>query len=314
MTSSEREQSLERVRFFADFSDTERRRLAASATVVQFAAGALICREGEIGDCAYVVVQGSAQVFTHDKSGQELTLDRHGPLVLFGEQSLLPGRSNRRNASVRATPDGAVTLLRIQKEDFQNALSEQRHLRDLLAQVGEEQVRQRAMRTRALVRLWALFVFVNGFLTTAILGGVAILSQTPFVFPSLGPTAFLLFFTPTTPAASPRNVLCGHAVGVLCGYGALWVTGLQDAGPATMTALDGWRVLAAALSLAATGGLMILLDVPHPPAAATTLIVSLGVVTRPWYLAVILLAVALLTLQALVINRLAGVKYPLWAR
>lgn len=76
--------------------------------------------------------------------------------------------------------------------------------------------------------------------------------------------------------------------------------------------VDLQRVLAAALSLAATGALMILLRAPHPPAGATTLIISLGIVTRPNHLAVIEVAVALLTLQAIVINRLAGINYPLW--
>jgi CBS-domain-containing membrane protein len=58
---------------------------------------------------------------------------------------------------------------------------------------------------------------------------------------------------------------------------------------------------------------MILLNVPHPPAAATTMIVALGVVTRPAYLFVLEGAVALLVGQAIVINRLTGVRYPLWS-
>jgi CBS domain-containing membrane protein len=159
----------------------------------------------------------------------------------------------------------------------------------------------------------ALFMFVNGFISIAILTGLAKLFQTPFVFPSLGATAFLVFFTPTTPAASPRNTLCGHAVGIICGYGALWVTGLQNAGPAIVRELSWTRILAVALSLAATAAVMILLDVAHPPAAATAMIVALGVVTRPAYLVVLEVAVALLVGQAIIINRLTGVRYPLWA-
>jgi len=68
-----------------------------------------------------------------------------------------------------------------------------------------------------------------------------------------------------------------------------------------------------ALSLATTGALMIRLNVPHPPAAATTLIVSLGVVSRPAYLVVLEIGVALLVVQAIIINRLTGVRYPFWA-
>ena len=159
----------------------------------------------------------------------------------------------------------------------------------------------------------ASFVFINGFITIALLAAVAMASRTPFVFPSLGPTAFLLFFSPRLPASSPRNTLYCHAIGILCGWGALWITGLQDAPPAIVTGVDFPRVLAAALSLAATGAFMVLANAPHPPAGATTLIVSLGIVTRPPHLAMIELAVALLAFQAIVINRLAGVGYPVWA-
>jgi CBS-domain-containing membrane protein len=57
---------------------------------------------------------------------------------------------------------------------------------------------------------------------------------------------------------------------------------------------------------------MVLLRAPHPPAGATTLIVSLGILRQPWQLLLLMVAVALLTFQAIVINRLAGIPYPLW--
>jgi CBS-domain-containing membrane protein len=161
--------------------------------------------------------------------------------------------------------------------------------------------------------IWALFMFLNGFVTIAILAAVAMVSRTPFVFPSLGPTAFLFFFTPRAPAASPRHTIYGHAIGIACGYGALWLFGLQDAPPAMATGVSLARVGAAALSLASTGAWMILAKAAHPPAGATTLIIALGIVTRPFHLLVIEIAVAILTLQAIVINRLAGIDYPLWA-
>jgi CBS-domain-containing membrane protein len=162
--------------------------------------------------------------------------------------------------------------------------------------------------------VWAAFMFANGFITIGILAAVAMVSHTPFVFPSLGPTAFLFFFTPTLPTASPRHTLYGHAIGIACGYGALMVTGLEHAPPAMVAGVNLYRVLAAALSLATTGALMILLKAAHPPAGATTLIVSLGIVTRPFHLLVIEVAVALLVVQAIIINRLAGIDYPFWAR
>lgn len=162
--------------------------------------------------------------------------------------------------------------------------------------------------------MWALFMFINGFITIAILTGVAMVSHTPFVFPSLGPTAILLFYTPFSPTASPRHTIYGHAIGILCGYGSLLLLGLHHAPPAIGANVDSRRIMAAGLSLALTAALMILLKAAHPPAGATTLIVSLGLVTRPFYLVIIEVAVALLVGQGILINRLAGLEYPLWAR
>ena len=48
----------------------------------------------------------------------------------------------------------------------------------------------------------------------------------------------------------------------------------------------------------------------HPPAGATTLIVSLGIISQPRELVVIEVAVILLTAQAFVINRIAGSTIP----
>jgi len=73
------------------------------------------------------------------------------------------------------------------------------------------------------------------------------------------------------------------------------------------------RMGAAALSLGLTAGVMAWVRAPHPPAGATTLIVSLGILTDPVHLGVLMLAVVLLVLQGFVINRLAGVDYPYWA-
>jgi hypothetical protein len=214
---------LQRLPLFSDLEAGELRELAEVAQVVQFPASALIFREGEAGDCAYVVVRGSVEVFAIDRNGDEVVLAQLKELDHVGEQSLLPGRSGRRNASVRACED--TTLFRIPKAEFQKILTQRQTLKDLLSATGQQQVRANVIRTARLARIWALFMFINGFISIGILCGLAMVFQTPFIFPSLGATAFLVFFTPTTPAASPRNALCGHAIGIACGYAALWVTG-----------------------------------------------------------------------------------------
>lgn len=158
----------------------------------------------------------------------------------------------------------------------------------------------------------SLYVFVNGFLTIGILALLALVTGNPFVFPSLGPTAYLLFFSPLAKASSPRNTILGHAIGLICGYGAFVLTGAGSIPFGGHPGIFWPRILAAALSLSATGAFMALLDVSHPPAGATTLIVSLGIIARPRELVVIEVAVLLLVAQALLINRLAGLPYPFW--
>ncbi|HKD79517.1 MAG TPA: HPP family protein [Candidatus Angelobacter sp.] len=156
------------------------------------------------------------------------------------------------------------------------------------------------------------YVFVNSFITIAVLALLALVTRNPFVFPSLGPTAYLLFFSPLGKTSSPRNIVLGHAIALACGYAAFALTG---AGAVPFGVHQGifWpRILAAALSLSSTGALMVLLDVSHPPAGATTLIVSLGIISKPPELVIIEVAVFLLVAQALVINRLAGLPYPWW--
>jgi len=163
------------------------------------------------------------------------------------------------------------------------------------------------------VPILALFAFINGCVSIGLMALTALVLRAPFVFPSLGPTAFLFFYTPRAPAASPRNTIIGHAIGALAGWFSLQVFGLADAGPAVTSDMTWQRIFAAALSLGLTSGVMVLLRSPHPPAGATTLIISLGVLREPWQLGVLMLAVGMLTLQAIVINRAAGVPYPLWS-
>ncbi len=159
----------------------------------------------------------------------------------------------------------------------------------------------------------ALFALLNGFISIALMSAVALATRAPFVFPSLGPTAFLFFYTPLAPAASPRNTIIGHLIGATAGWLSLALFGLLEEPPALTEGVTTARIFAAATSLGLTAALMVLFRSPHPPAGATTLIVSLGLMREPWELAVLMVAVVLISGQAIVINRLAGIPYPLWA-
>jgi len=160
----------------------------------------------------------------------------------------------------------------------------------------------------------AIYVCVNGFITIGLLGLLAFLTGSPFVFPSLGPTAYLFFFSPLAEVSSPRNTILGHAIGLICGYAAFALAVASSPPFGISHGVHGARLLAAALSLSATGALMAFLRISHTPAGATTLIVSLGIISQPKELVIIEVAVILLTVQAFAINRLAGIPYPVWSK
>jgi len=161
----------------------------------------------------------------------------------------------------------------------------------------------------------AIYTFVGGLLTIALSGSLAWALKEPLVFPSLGATAFLFFETPMAEVASPRNTLIGHYTGALVATLWLFVFGLQDH-PNVLVMGEGFtpeRAAAVALSVACTGGVLRLLRAAHPPAGATTVIVSVGFLHTAEQLAVLAAGVALLTVTAHLTNRVLGVPAPRWS-
>ncbi len=158
----------------------------------------------------------------------------------------------------------------------------------------------------------AVFGFLSGSLAIGMLAWMAHMAYSPLVFPSLGPTAFLLFYQPLAPSASPRNTLCGHFIGAAAGWVSLLIFGLADVPGSGLGDITWTRMGAAALSIGLTIGVMELWDVPHAPAGATTMIVSLGLMSRLWQLGILMVAVFALVALGWAINRLVGIPYPLW--
>lgn len=156
------------------------------------------------------------------------------------------------------------------------------------------------LRIRLSVRFGTMFV----------IGSAATVTSQPFIFPSLGPTALMIFAHPLRREAAPRHILIGHALGAGSGYLALAVTGLLDV-PFTST-ISAHRVLADALALALTAALMTLSRAEHAPAGATTLIVSLGILPLLRDFIALMVAVTALTLLGLLVDRCFKIDYPLW--
>lgn len=86
----------------------------------------LIIRESELGDCMYIILEGAVEVLIRaESSGREIAIATLRAGDFFGERSLLPGSTGRRNATVRAIYqtkvfriDKKYVLLSVKRDDF----------------------------------------------------------------------------------------------------------------------------------------------------------------------------------------------------
>lgn len=130
----------------------------------------------------------------------------------------------------------------------------------------------------------------------ALLATVSWATGRPFVFPSLGPSAYVLA-TDGEGELGARRVVGGHVVGVVAGLLAyhLLAPGLTLASLPAAGSPDALRLAASGtLSVALSAAGMVASGTEHAPAAATTLIVALGLLAAPVDGAVIVAAVAVL--------------------
>ncbi len=160
----------------------------------------------------------------------------------------------------------------------------------------------------------AVTLFAGALALMALAGVVALGAKQTLLFPSLGPTAMLFFARPLPPECTVRNVVVGHWVGILTGLAALEVFGLRALPSAVIHGLDAKRVIAAALSVAVTATVLRLIRSPHAPAGASTLIVSLGLLTTNRQLVMMAASVLLVAVAGWGLNLLAGVRVPLWRK
>jgi CRP-like cAMP-binding protein len=95
---------LSKIPLFASLSHDELTEIIKSPDngYEEYAMKARIIREEEIGDCMYVILDGTVEVSISGSSGREISIATLRKGDFFGEQSLLPHGTGRRNASVYA--------------------------------------------------------------------------------------------------------------------------------------------------------------------------------------------------------------------
>jgi len=127
-------------RLFRSLSEGEMLRVEGASRLVRPKAGEILLREGQPGDCLYIIVTGSVEIFVLDEMGKPVTLATLHEGNYFGEQALLPKGSGRRNANARA--DAGTCLLRVDADVLLDLLERDQRLLQALRLVGEAQTRK----------------------------------------------------------------------------------------------------------------------------------------------------------------------------
>jgi ATP-binding cassette subfamily B protein len=118
-------------KLFMALDEPARKRLMALSSKRAFAAGAVICKEGDESADFFVVTRGKVTV-SGDDLGEEKSLGSIGPGQFFGEMAALTGQ--KRQATVTAAE--ATELVCFPKQAIETVLKESPQARQLLQKVG----------------------------------------------------------------------------------------------------------------------------------------------------------------------------------
>jgi CRP-like cAMP-binding protein len=125
---------LKKIPLFAKIEPSKLKLLAFTSERLTFAPGELLCRQGDPGDTAFIILDGDADVLVDTPNGQ-LSVARLGKNDLVGEMAILIDIP--RTATVKAI--GPVSTLAISKDLFFRMVTE-------FPQMGVEIMRELAHR------------------------------------------------------------------------------------------------------------------------------------------------------------------------
>jgi len=145
----------------------------------------------------------------------------------------------------------------------------------------------------------SLFAGLFSFLTIGILSFLTYKTDYGvFLIASFGSTMVILYGYPDSPFAQPKNIFFGHLLTSL--VGVIFVAFVFLPLFLTLPLAVGFGVI-----------LMIILDVPHPPAGGNPIIVILGSVSFEYLLSPIMVGSVIIIIFGIILNRLIlKRKYP----
>lgn len=119
MSLSEELEALRNIPMFANVEPTQLKLLAFTSQRLTFGAGQDLFRLGDVGDCAYIIISGEADVLV-DKEGTEVAVAKAGKNEIVGEIAILCNVP--RTATIRAVTE--LTALKIPKDLFFRLIAE----------------------------------------------------------------------------------------------------------------------------------------------------------------------------------------------
>ena len=144
--------------------------------------------------------------------------------------------------------------------------------------------------------------FLAGFFSIITIGILTFLTYRTefgiFLLASFGSSMVLLYGYPESPFAQPKNVFFGHLVTSLVGLFFLYLVPLPI-------------FLTIPLAVGFGVGLMILLNITHPPAGGNPIIVIIGSVSLDYLINPVILGSIIIIIFAIIINKIILKKpYP----
>ena len=120
-----------------------------------------------------------------------------------------------------------------------------------------------------------------------------------FLIASFGSSMVLLYGYPESPFAQPKNIFFGHLLTSLVGILVLFYVPLPI-------------YLTIPIAVGAGAGLMIILNVTHPPAGGNPIIVIMGSVSLDYLINPIITGTIIILIFGIILNRLIlKKKYPI---
>jgi len=136
--------------------------------------------------------------------------------------------------------------------------------------------------------------FLAGFFSIITIGILTFLTYRTefgiFLLASFGSSMVLLYGYPESPFAQPKNVFFGHLVTALVGLFFLYLIPLPI-------------FLTIPLAVGFGVGLMILLNITHPPAGGNPIIVIIGSVSLDYLLSPVILGSIIIIIFAIITNK-----------